>query len=54
MRVAMVEENVPGGLLLAVIYAKVCDEAKKSENLEVCRQLANSFHNSKISAEAQI
>ena len=53
MRVAMGEEKAPSGILSTAIYAKVCDEAEKSENLEVCRQLANSLHNSKISAEAQ-
>ena len=53
MRIAMGEEKAPSGVLSAAVYAKVCDEAEKSKDLDICRQLANSFRNSKISAESQ-
>jgi hypothetical protein len=54
MRIAMGEEKAPNDILSAAVYAKVCDEAEKSKNLDLCGQLANSFHNSEISAKAQI
>jgi len=53
MRIAMGEERAPNDVLSAAVYAKVCDEAEKSNNLDICRQLANSFRNSKLSAESQ-
>jgi transcriptional regulator of heat shock response len=53
MRIAMGEENAPEGIQPAAIYGKVCDEAEKTEDLEICMRIANSHHNSKISAEAQ-
>jgi len=53
LRIAMGEEKAPNGILSAAVYAKVCDEAEKSKDLDICRQLANSLHNSKISAESQ-
>jgi hypothetical protein len=53
MRIAMGEEKALNGILSAAVYAKVCDEAEKSEDLDICRRLANSLHNSKISAESQ-
>ncbi len=53
MRIAMGLEEAPEGLLASAIYAKVCDVAEKSEDTETSMKLGNSFHNSKISAEAQ-
>lgn len=53
MRIAMGEEKASNSILSAAVYGKVCDEVEKTENLEVCRQLANSHYNSKISTEAQ-
>jgi hypothetical protein len=53
MRIATGEEKAPKGILAAAVYAKVCDEAEKSENMDACMRVANSHRNTKISAEAQ-
>jgi len=53
MQIAMGQEKAPEGILSAAVYAKVCDEAEKSNNLDMMMQIANSLHNAEISAESQ-
>src|SRR3989344_5046026 len=53
IRIAMGEETVSNGILSAAVYAKVCEEAEKSNNLDIMMRIANSLHNSEISAESQ-
>lgn len=53
MSIALGLEKAPEGILASAIYAKVCDVAEKSEDAETSMKVSNSFHNSKISAEAQ-
>ena len=53
MRIATGEEKAPTGILAAAVYAKVCSEAEKSDNLNVMMKIANSLHNAEISAESQ-
>lgn len=53
MRIATGEEKAPNGILAAAVYAKVCSEAEKSDNLDMMMRIANSLHNAEISAESQ-
>lgn len=53
MRIAMGEEKSPNGILSATVYAKVCDEVEKIQNIDTSTQLANTDNNSKISIEAR-
>src|SRR3989338_1753233 len=53
IRIAMGEETVSNGILSAAVYAKVWEEAEKSNNLDMMMQIANALHNSEISAESQ-
>jgi len=53
IRIAMGDENAPKGIRASAVYTIVCDKAEKTENLDLCIQIANSFHNSKISTDAQ-
>ena len=53
IQIAMGEAPSPKNILSVFIYAEVCKQAEKSEDTELCRKLANSFHNSKLSAEAR-
>ena len=45
-------EQAPSGILASAVYAKVCNEAEKSKNIELCEQLANSLYNSELSKES--
>ncbi len=51
--IATGEEQAPSGILPEAVYAKVCDEAEKSENMDTIMRVGNSHRNTKISAEAQ-
>lgn len=51
--IALGDEDPPEGILASAVYAKVCDVAEKSNNLDLSMRIANSFHNSKLSADAQ-
>jgi len=53
MSIATGEDNAPKDVLPAAVYAKVCEEAEKSNNLDTMMRIANSLHNSEISAESQ-
>jgi len=53
VRIAMGEEKAQTSILSAAVYAKVCEEAEKSDDIETSMRLANSYHNSKLSAEAK-
>jgi hypothetical protein len=53
IRIATGEENSPKDILSAAVYAEVCEEAENSNDLDMMMRIANSLHNSEISAEAQ-
>ena len=53
MRIAKGEEKAPEGIRSSAIYAKVCSEAEKSEDIDMMMQIANSLDNFEISSEAK-
>lgn len=53
LNIALGLEKAPEGILASAIYAKVCVIAEKTGDTETSMKLANSLHNSRISAEAQ-
>ena len=52
-QVAMGQRGALSLGLSAAIYARVCDEAEKANDIKVIAQLMNSLDNFDISAEAQ-